>query len=62
MEARQRPGGAGRVGDGKPRRQAEIFEPRMKIGDESFLAAEKMRGAFDVEEKTVGAVLLAPDP
>ena len=32
----------------------------MKIGDESFLAAEKMRGAFDVEEKTVGAVLLAP--
>ena len=32
----------------------------MKIGDELFLAAEKMRGAFDVEEKTVGAVLLAP--
>ena len=61
MKARQRPGGAGRVGDGEPRRQAEIFfEPRRKIGDELFLAAEKMRGAFDVEEKTVGAVLLAP--
>ena len=26
----------------------------------AFLAAEQMRGAFDVEEKTVGAVLLAP--
>ena len=25
-----------------------------------LLAAEEMRGAFDVEEKTVGAVLLAP--
>ena len=26
---------------------------------QSFLAAEQMRGAFDVEEKTVGAVVLA---
>ena len=62
MKARQRPGRAGRIGDGKPRRQAEIFfEPGGKIGDEALLAAEQMRGAFDVEEKTVGAVLLAPD-
>ena len=31
MKARQRPGRAGRVGDGKPRRQAEIFfQPRRK--------------------------------
>ena len=61
VKARQRPGRAGRSGDGKPRRQAEIsFKPRGKIGDELLLAAEQMRGAFDVEEKTVGAVFLAP--
>ncbi len=61
MKTRQRPGRAGRVGDGKPRRQAEIFfEPGRKIGEQSLLAAEQMRGAFDVEEKTVGAVLLIP--
>ena len=61
MKARQRPGGAGRVGDGKPGRQTEIsFEPEGKIGEQLFLAAEEMRGAFDVEEKPVGAVLLVP--
>ena len=61
MKPRQRPGRAGRIGDGKPRRQAEIiFEPVRQIGHEPFLAAEQMRGAFDVEEKTVGAVLGIP--
>ena len=46
---------------GKPRRQAEIlFQPERKIGQQSLLAAEEMRGAFDVEEKTVGAVFLSP--
>ena len=37
-----------------------FFQPRGKIGDEALLAAEQMRRAFDVEEKTVGAVLLVP--
>ena len=61
MKARQRPGRAGRGGDGKPRRQAEtFFKPGRKIGEQFLLAAEQMRGAFDVEEKTVGAVFLAP--
>ncbi len=45
----------------KPCRQAEIpFQPQRKIGQQSLLAAEEMRGAFDVEEKTVGAVFFAP--
>ena len=57
VKARQRPGRAGRSGDGKPRRQAEMAEPGGKIGDELLLAAEQMRRAFDVEEKTVGAVV-----
>jgi len=61
VKARQRPGRAGRVGDGKPRRQAEFFfEPVRQIGNEPFLATEQMRGAFDVEEKTIGAIRLPP--
>ena len=61
VKPRQRPGGAGRCGDGKPRRQAEIIrQPPRKIGEERRFAAEQMGGAFDVEEKTVGAVLLVP--
>ena len=60
MKARGRPGGARRVGHRKPRRQTETVKPFGKIGDEAFLAAEQMRGAFDVEEKTVGAVVFAP--
>ena len=60
MKVRQRPGRAGRCGDRKPRRQAEIFQPRGKIGDQFVFAAEQMRRAFDVEEETVGAVLFTP--
>ena len=61
MKPRQRPCGAGRIGDGKPCRQTEVsFQPESKIGEKFFLAAEEMRGAFDVEEKAVGAVLFAP--
>ena len=61
MEARQRPGGAGCVGDGDPRRHAEIFfQPGRQIGKQRFLAAKQMRGSLDVEEKTVGAVFRAP--
>jgi len=62
VKARQRPGRAGRVGDGKPRRQTEIiFKPVRQIGNESFLTAEQMRGAFDIEEKAVRAIRLAPN-
>ena len=61
VKARQRPGRAGRVGDGEPRRQAEIFSQSCgKIGEQLLLAAEQMRRAGDVEEKTVGAVVLVP--
>ena len=61
MKARQRPGRARRVGDGKPRRQPEIFlQSCSKIGEQFLLAAEQMRCARDVEEKTVGAIVLAP--
>ncbi len=61
MKARQRPGRARRVGDGKPRRQPEIFSQSCgKIGEQLLLAAEQMRCARDVEEKTVGAIVLAP--
>ena len=58
LKTRQRPCRAGRSSDGKPCRQSEaFFEPERKIGQQRRLAAEQMRGAFDVEEKTVGAVL-----
>ena len=61
MKARQRPGRAWRVGDGKPRRQPEIFlQSCGKIGEQLLLAAEQMGGACDVEEKTVGAVVFVP--
>ena len=60
MEAGERPGRSGRIGDGEPRRQAETIEPVRKIGEQRLLAAEEMRGAGDVEKKAVRAVLLAP--
>ena len=61
VKARQRPGRAWRVGDGKPRRQPEIFlQSCSKIGEQFLLAAEQMGGACDVEEKTVGAVVFVP--
>jgi hypothetical protein len=61
MKARQRPGHAGRVGNRKPRRQAEILrKPQGQIGEQFFFAAEKMRRPFDIEEQAVGAVLFAP--
>ena len=37
-----------------------MLKPGCKVGDEHLLAAEEMRCAFDVEEKTVGTVLFAP--
>ena len=61
MKPRQRPCGAGCIGDGKSCRQAEVsFKPESKIGQELFLAAEEMRGAFDVEKKAIGTILFAP--
>ena len=61
VKARQRPGRARRVGDGKPRRQREIFSQSCsKIGEQLFLAAEQMRRAGDIEEKTVGAIGFVP--
>ena len=60
MKARQRPGRAGGGGDGEPSRQAETFQPGRKVGDEPFLAAEQVRCALDVEEKSVGAVFRTP--
>ena len=60
MKARQRPGRAGRGGDGDPRRQTEILQQGSEVGQQFCLAAEQMRGALDVEEKTVGAVLRVP--
>ena len=57
---RQGPGHAGRIGNGKPRRQSEPVKPAGKIGKQAFLAAEQMRGAFDIEKKPVGAVFLGP--
>src|SRR4029077_3327034 len=62
VKARQRPGRAGRIGDGKARRQPEIFSQFCsKVGEQSLLAAEQMGGAGDVEEKTVGAVGFVPN-
>ena len=60
MKVRQRPGRAGRCGDRKPRRQAEVFQPQGKVGDQLLLAAEQMRRAFDVEEETIRAVVFVP--
>ncbi len=58
---RQRPRCAGRVRDSNACRQTEIlFEPRSKIGDQFVFAAKQMRRTFDVEEKTVGAIVLTP--
>ncbi len=60
MKARGRPGGARRVGHRKPRREPETAQPCGEVGDQAFLAAEQMAGTFDVEENTIGAVVLAP--
>ena len=57
---RERPAGAGRIGERKPRRQAEACKAATQIGDQRRLAAEEMAGARDVEEEPVGAVLLIP--
>ena len=38
---------------------ARKLQPRGEVGEQAFLAAEQMAGTFDVEEKTIGAVLLA---
>jgi len=60
-KARQCPGRAGRVGDRKPGRQAEIlFQTQGQIGEQLLFAAEKMRRAFDIEKETIGAVSFAP--
>lgn len=49
------PGGAGRVGRGGARREAEALEPVEKIGPERFLPAHEMGAAGDVEEEPVAA-------
>ncbi len=60
MKARGRPGGARRIGHRKPRREPEPAQPCGKVGDQFFFATEQMAGPFDVEENTIGAVVLAP--
>ena len=52
----QRPGRAGRVGEGQPHGQAEAFERAPQRRHQRFLAAEETGAAGDVEEKRVGAV------
>ena len=58
--ARERPAGAGRIGERKPRRQAEARKPAAQIGHERRLAVEEMARAGDIEEEPVGAVVLIP--
>ena len=58
---RQRPGRAGRIGDGEPRRQAEMIESMREIGEQFLFAAEQMRRAGDIEKESIRAVLFAPE-
>src|ERR1700722_7488761 len=61
MKMRQRPGRAGRAGNRDPRGEAKVFpKPRGEVGNQLFLAAEQMTGAFDVKEKSVGAIVIVP--
>ncbi len=60
MKPRQCPRGTRRIGNGEPGRQAEMAEPLRQIGQQFFFAAEQMRCAGDVEEKSIGAVLFTP--
>ena len=55
-EARRRPGGADRVGDGDAVREAGAAEAPREIAGQLRLAAEEMRAAADVEQQPVGRI------
>ena len=55
-EARQRPGGARRIGEAGRDRQPLARKPRLDLGDQPLLAAEQMGDAGDVEHQPVAPV------
>ena len=54
--ARERPGGARRIGEAQRQPEPLSLEARLDLGQQPRLAAEQVRNARNVEHQTVGAI------